>query len=134
MNTYPIDGCIAMSGLLLFYRIFPIYWIGGLILLIVRVDNSLSMVKKIRKEASFWMKFSRLCFWDVKSSQKKALRFFIRFRIFEIVTWPLPMLLTLAHIMIPEFRPFCVHIQIGILLADSCVWHIVVTYQKRKGL
>lgn len=81
--SYVIVTCIAVLGL----RCFTLIFTGAAILEAVRLGTSQSMYKKIKRNATRLKRFSRLCFWDAKTSKKRLLRFLIVLRILAIILY-----------------------------------------------
>ena len=81
--------------LLVLHSIIVFIILREIIRFLLRQDNSVSTIRKTKKESTFWKRITGLCFWNMKSSCKKLLHFFIRFRVFMIMTAGVPLLLAI---------------------------------------
>lgn len=96
-------------------RCFTVFFSGSAIHGAVRLGTSKSMYKKIKESTTRLKRFSRICFWNVKTSRKRLLRFLIILRILAITMILLLLLIFLypaepdsrfAHV---QFTAFCIN-------------------------
>lgn len=112
-----IVAYISVLGL----RCFTLIFSGCAIRELVLLSNSNSTYKKAKKNATMLKRFSRLCFWDAKTSRKRLLRFLIVLRILAIIMILLLLLLFLypaepdsrfAHV---QFTAFLINYRFDLL-------------------
>lgn len=75
--------------LIMIMRVFSVFGIlEGAQKLVLRSKNSISAIRKTKKEANKWSRISSLCFWNAKAEREITLKFLICIRIIAIITWP----------------------------------------------
>ena len=90
------DWVIAGIGIFALQAIAVFCILREIIRLLLRRDNSTSTIRKVKRGATFWGRLTNLCFWNMKSSCKTLLRFFIGYRVLMVTTAGLPLLLSIS--------------------------------------
>lgn len=86
---------LVLNLAILVLRLISVFILDYIIRSLLRVDNSISTLRKAKQKATFWQKLTGLNFWNAKSSCKKVLRFFISYRVLMVATVGLPTLLAI---------------------------------------
>lgn len=101
-------GQTALVGFLLttVSRAFHLYTtLSGITDDYLRIDNSHTSIKKIKKSASHLEKITGLCFWNTKSSIQHKVRISICVRIFAVAMWFVFMPIVIGCFIGELFRP-----------------------------
>lgn len=110
--SLPINFSTMLFGnlLLLVLRSISVFLIlKEIIRLLLRRDNSISALRKIKKASTFWRRITGLCFWNTKCSCRKLLHFFISYRVLMVTTAGFPLLLAIPLCFNTQyaFIPIC---------------------------
>lgn len=94
----PISFCdtVFLNLVILVLRFISVFILKEIIRLLLRRDNSISTLRKAKRECTFWSRITGLCFWNMKSSCKKILHFFIGYRVLMVTTVGFPLLLAIS--------------------------------------
>ncbi len=91
---YKAQMAVAIGTVILrMISLFPVT--GYAIHCLLRTKSSKSTIKRTMKTANWWQRVTRTCFWNAKCSRITQLRFLIVLRSAAVITWPIPMIVTL---------------------------------------
>ena len=98
--------------------------------LLLRFDHSLTRIKKISQSASVWKRTTGLCFWGMESSKKSALKVNLILRTIAVVTWPIPLLLSVLYCFDTRFGRLWLFFALTGYLFDLFHWFIMSLYSQ----
>ena len=78
-------GCIILRALSIFLTL------DGIILTLLRRNNSNSSIRKIKAASPWWKRITSICFWNIKCAKLLSLRIVISVRTISVITWGLPL-------------------------------------------
>ncbi len=91
---YKAQMAVAIGTVILrMISLFPVT--GYAIHCLLRTKSSKSTIKRTMKTANWWQRVTRTCFWNAKCSYITHLRFLIVLRSAAVITWLIPLIVTL---------------------------------------
>ena len=105
-SIMPINFCdtVFLNLVILVLRFVSVFILKEIIRLLLRRDNSISALRKAKRDCTFWSRITGLCFWNMKSSCRKRLRFFIGYRVLMVTTVGFPLLLAIPSCFESKFE------------------------------
>lgn len=137
-SSFYWEEVLCGLGIIILHLLSVFAILREIIRLLLRRDNSSSTIRKVKRGATFWGRLTNLCFWNMKSSCRKLLRFFIGYRVLMVTTAGVPLLLTIPLCFEERWSTVYIFVLRIAYYMDAITVHLTglyacVLYKRRHG-